>query len=158
MIVMKYRTEFTAKGKVALITESTETYCPERDNCLRTTQDCVGLLNDCFRLAWQMEEVVYLLTLDCRCRLFGVCEVSHGMVSESPLSPTRGLYEGAAARGLTHCRRAQPPLRRSFPLLWMICILCIGCGTRENFWEWVWKISLLIGRKKILQHERWDYD
>ncbi len=91
MIVMKYRTELDAQGKVTLITDSTETYCLERDNCLRTTQDCVELLNDCLRLAWQTEEVVYLLALDCRCQLISVCEISHGTVSESPLSP-REVY------------------------------------------------------------------
>lgn len=104
MRITTYTTRMNKDNLTVLVKEKAVNYagCESLDS----PEKIAKMMCDVFQLHLRAEEYVYLLALNCKCRVLGIFEVSHGSVNECPL-PTRELMMrnllcGASAFILVH--------------------------------------------------------
>ena len=86
MNVMMYRTALGKDGYVSLVSESSKVVCDGNEKFC-TPEDMVLFSKQKLLIDENAEEYVYLIALDTKLRINGVCEVSHGSHVCSIVSP-----------------------------------------------------------------------
>lgn len=64
------------------------------------------MLNTYFNLGLRSEEYVYMISMDAKCNIIGIFEISHGIINQAILNPReifmKSLISGAASIILAH--------------------------------------------------------
>ena len=97
-MVVKYNLELDECKHPVLIEESSINY--ERDK-LNEPGRVVKMLNKCFHLNKLAEEHLYMISLDSKCNLLGVFEISHGGVNQT-FAGVREIFQRALISGAVH--------------------------------------------------------
>ena len=88
MRITTYTTRMNKDNLTVLVGEKAVNY--SECESLDSPEEITKMMCDVFKLHLSAEEYVYLLALNCKCRLLGVFEVAHGGVNQCPL-PIREL-------------------------------------------------------------------
>lgn len=108
MRINKYKVELNEDMHNVMVKEGAVNYSAE-SKTFDNPELIVLMLNDCYRLNVRAEEYIYLLAFNCKNRLLGVFEISHGTVNSCIVSPReifiRALLCGAANIILVHNHR-----------------------------------------------------
>lgn len=99
MRIRKYKTMLNEDKRATLIMESQRNY-PNYKR-LDTPDKVYSMLCEMFALNRQTEEYLYLLALDTKNKLIGLCEISHGTVNSSLASP-REIFQKALFMNATN--------------------------------------------------------
>lgn len=79
--------------------------CKEKIN-VNSPEKVFEMLNTYFNLGLRSEEYMYMISMDTKCNIIGVFEVSHGCINQSIMSPRevfmKALLSGAASFILAH--------------------------------------------------------
>lgn len=85
MEIIKYHTELDLSSRQAfLVKDSVHEY---GDNTCNSPEKVLCLMNELFHLNVMAEEYCYMISLNTKCRITGVMEISHGTVDSSMISP-----------------------------------------------------------------------
>ena len=104
MRITTYATRMNKDNLTVLVKEKAVNY--SECESLNSPKKIAKMMCDVFKLHLRAEEYVYLLALNCRCRVLGIVEVAHGSVNECPLSTRelmmRNLLCGASSFIVVH--------------------------------------------------------
>ena len=104
MRITTYTTRMNKDNLTVLVKEKAVNY--SECESLNSPKKIAKMMCDVFKLHLCAEEYVYLLALNCKCRVLGIFEVAHGSVNECPLSTRelmlRNLLCGASSFIVVH--------------------------------------------------------
>ena len=102
--ITTYTTRRNKDNLTVLVKEKAVNY--SECESLNSPKKIAKMMCDVFKLHLSAEEYVYLLALNCKCRVLGIFEVAHGSVNECPLSTRelmmRNLLCGASSFIVVH--------------------------------------------------------
>lgn len=79
--------------------------CKEKVN-INSPEKVFEMLNTYFNHGLRSEEYIYMISMDAKCNIIGIFEVSHGCINQSVLSPReifmKALLSGAVSIILAH--------------------------------------------------------
>lgn len=108
MRITTYRTELDKDLHTILVKDHGFNYPKEN---LNNPKEIVKMFNTLYRLNQMAEEHLYLLALNCKCRVLGVFELSHGTATQTICNPReifiRALLCGASSIILVHNHPSQ---------------------------------------------------
>lgn len=71
-----------------------------------TPEKVFNMFNTYFNLGLKSEEYVYMISMDAKCNIIGIFEISHGIINQAILNPReifmKSLISGAASIILAH--------------------------------------------------------